>query len=116
MGDQLVPQRISYWAEKEGQSVIWERSRNQLYSNWTRRTPRSPPGPGPGLGGHCIPIDPYYLSWKTRQTGMEARFIELAGAINGQMPHFVAEKIQNALNDRSKPLRGARVLVMGVAY
>ncbi len=72
--------------------------------------------PGPGLGGHCIPIDPYYLSWKTRQTGMEARFIELAGAINGQMPHFVAEKIQNALNDRSKPLRGARVLVMGVAY
>jgi UDP-N-acetyl-D-glucosamine dehydrogenase len=72
--------------------------------------------PGPGLGGHCIPIDPYYLSWKTRQTGMEARFIELAGAINGQMPHFVVEKIQNALNDQSKPLRGSRVLVMGVAY
>ncbi len=72
--------------------------------------------PGPGLGGHCIPIDPYYLSWKTRQAGMEARFIELAGSINGQMPHFVVEKIQNALNDRSKPLRGSRVLVMGVAY
>lgn len=72
--------------------------------------------PGPGLGGHCIPIDPYYLSWKTRQSGMEARFIELAGTINGQMPHFVVEKIQNALNDRSKPLRGSRVLVMGVAY
>lgn len=72
--------------------------------------------PGPGLGGHCIPIDPYYLSWKTRQAGMEARFIELAGSINGQMPHFVVEKIQNALNDQSKPLRGSRVLVMGVAY
>ena len=55
--------------------------------------------PGPGLGGHCIPIDPFYLSWKTKQSGIEARFIDLAGQINGQMPHFVVDKIQNALND-----------------
>jgi UDP-N-acetyl-D-glucosamine dehydrogenase len=72
--------------------------------------------PGPGLGGHCIPIDPFYLSWKTRQAGIEARFIELAGYINGQMPHFVLDKIQNALNDHSKPLRGSHVHVLGVAY
>jgi UDP-N-acetyl-D-glucosamine dehydrogenase len=72
--------------------------------------------PGPGLGGHCIPIDPFYLSWKTRQAGIEARFIELAGYINGHMPHFVVEKIQNALNLRRKALFGSRVHVIGVAY
>lgn len=72
--------------------------------------------PGPGLGGHCIPIDPFYLSWKTRQAGIEARFIELAGYINGQMPHFVVDKIQNALNDQAKPLKGSHIHVMGVAY
>jgi UDP-N-acetyl-D-glucosamine dehydrogenase len=72
--------------------------------------------PGPGLGGHCIPIDPFYLSWKTRQAGIEARFIELAGYINGQMPHFVVEKIQNALNERSKALKGSRIHILGVAY
>jgi UDP-N-acetyl-D-glucosamine dehydrogenase len=72
--------------------------------------------PGPGLGGHCIPIDPFYLSWKSKQAGIEARFIELAGYINGQMPHFVLDKIQNALNDHSKPLRGSHVHVLGVAY
>jgi UDP-N-acetyl-D-glucosamine dehydrogenase len=72
--------------------------------------------PGPGLGGHCIPIDPFYLSWKTKQTGIEARFIELAGYINGQMPHFVVDKVQNALNENCKPLKGSRVHVMGVAY
>jgi UDP-N-acetyl-D-glucosamine dehydrogenase len=72
--------------------------------------------PGPGLGGHCIPIDPFYLSWKTKQAGIEARFIELAGYINGQMPHFVVDKVQNALNDHTKPLKGSRVHVMGVAY
>jgi len=72
--------------------------------------------PGPGLGGHCIPIDPFYLSWKTRQAGIEARFIELAGYINGQMPHFVVDKVQNALNDAGKPVKGSRVHVMGVAY
>jgi UDP-N-acetyl-D-glucosamine dehydrogenase len=60
--------------------------------------------PGPGLGGHCIPIDPFYLSWKTKQSGMEARFIELAGYINGNMPHFVVDKIQNALNESRKPM------------
>jgi UDP-N-acetyl-D-glucosamine dehydrogenase len=72
--------------------------------------------PGPGLGGHCIPIDPFYLSWKSKQAGIEARFIELAGYINGQMPEFVVDKVQNALNDVSKPLRGSRVHVLGVAY
>jgi UDP-N-acetyl-D-glucosamine dehydrogenase len=72
--------------------------------------------PGPGLGGHCIPIDPYYLSWKTKQAGIEARFIELAGYINGQMPYFVVDKIQAALNDHTKPLKGSRVHIMGVAY
>src|SRR6516164_2248398 len=61
--------------------------------------------PGPGLGGHCIPIDPFYLSWKSKQVGGEARFIELAGWVNGRMPEFVAGKIQNALNDAGKPLR-----------
>ena len=72
--------------------------------------------PGPGLGGHCIPIDPFYLSWKTKQQGIEARFIDLAGYINGQMPHFVIDKIQNALNDATKPVRGSKVHVAGVAY
>jgi UDP-N-acetyl-D-glucosamine dehydrogenase len=72
--------------------------------------------PGPGLGGHCIPIDPFYLSWKSKQAGIEARFIELAGYINGQMPHFVVDKIQNALNDHAKPLRGSNVHILGVAY
>jgi UDP-N-acetyl-D-glucosamine dehydrogenase len=72
--------------------------------------------PGPGLGGHCIPIDPFYLSWKSKQTGIEARFIELAGYINGQMPHFVVDKIQNALNDHTKPLKGSHVHVLGAAY
>ena len=72
--------------------------------------------PGPGLGGHCIPIDPFYLSWKTRQSGIEARFIELAGYINGQMPHFVVEKIQNALNDRGKAVKGSHIHILGVAY
>jgi UDP-N-acetyl-D-glucosamine dehydrogenase len=72
--------------------------------------------PGPGLGGHCIPIDPFYLSWKSKQAGIEARFIELAGHINGQMPHFVVDKVQNALNDATKPLRGSHVHIQGVAY
>ncbi len=72
--------------------------------------------PGPGLGGHCIPIDPFYLSWKTRQAGIEARFIELAGYINGQMPHFVVDKVQNALNGCAKPLLGSHIHIVGVAY
>lgn len=72
--------------------------------------------PGPGLGGHCIPIDPFYLSWKTRQAGIEARFIELAGYVNGQMPHFVVEKVQNALNDRGMAVKGSHIHILGVAY
>jgi UDP-N-acetyl-D-glucosamine dehydrogenase len=72
--------------------------------------------PGPGLGGHCIPIDPFYLSWKTKQAGIEARFIELAGYINGQMPMYVVEKVQNALNDHAKPIKGSRIHMLGVAY
>ena len=72
--------------------------------------------PGPGLGGHCIPVDPHYLSWKTRQAGHEARFIDLAARINGLMPQFVVDKIQTALNDRGKPVRGSRIHVIGVAY
>ena len=72
--------------------------------------------PGPGLGGHCIPIDPFYLSWKSKQAGIEARFIELAGHINGQMPHFVVNKVQNALNQAAKPVKGSRIHILGVAY
>ena len=72
--------------------------------------------PGPGLGGHCIPIDPFYLSWKARQSGFEARFIELAGQVNGAMPHFVVDKIAEALNTRRKAVNGSTVLVAGVAY
>jgi UDP-N-acetyl-D-glucosamine dehydrogenase len=72
--------------------------------------------PGPGLGGHCIPIDPFYLSWKTKQSGIEARFIELAGYINGNMPHFIVSKVQHALNDHGKAVKGSHVHVVGVAY
>jgi UDP-N-acetyl-D-glucosamine dehydrogenase len=72
--------------------------------------------PGPGLGGHCIPIDPFYLSWKSKQAGIEARFIELAGYINGQMPHFVVAKVQNALNEVQKSVKGSKVVVYGAAY
>jgi UDP-N-acetyl-D-glucosamine dehydrogenase len=72
--------------------------------------------PGPGLGGHCIPIDPFYLSWKAKQSGFEARFIELAGNVNGSMPHAVLEKIATALNSDRKPLNGSSVLVVGVSY
>jgi UDP-N-acetyl-D-glucosamine dehydrogenase len=68
------------------------------------------------LDRHCIPIDPFYLSWKTRQAGFEARLIELAGYINGQMPHFVVDKVQNALNNHNKPLRGSHVHILGVGY
>jgi UDP-N-acetyl-D-glucosamine dehydrogenase len=72
--------------------------------------------PGPGLGGHCIPIDPFYLAWKARESGFETRFIELAGLINGSMPEHVVNKVRRALNDESKALRGAHVLMIGVAY
>ncbi len=72
--------------------------------------------PGPGLGGHCIPIDPFYLSWKAKEFDFHTRFIELAGEINSNMPYFVVENIAEALNQRGKPLRGSRVLILGVAY
>ncbi len=72
--------------------------------------------PGPGLGGHCIPIDPLYLSWKLKSLNYNARFIELASEINTSMPRFVVGKVQDALNDHEKPLRGSQVLVLGAAY
>ena len=72
--------------------------------------------PGPGLGGHCIPIDPFYLTWKAREYGINTRFIELAGEINHYMPQWVVGKVANALNDRGKPVKGSRILVLGLAY
>jgi UDP-N-acetyl-D-glucosamine dehydrogenase len=72
--------------------------------------------PGPGLGGHCIPIDPFYLTWKAREVGHPTRFIELAGEINRAMPEYVVRRTAQALNERSRPLRGSAVLVLGVAY
>ena len=72
--------------------------------------------PGPGLGGHCIPIDPLYLSWKMRGMNYEARFIDLADKVNAEMPHHVACKVMDALNDEGKAVKGARILVLGVAY
>lgn len=72
--------------------------------------------PGPGLGGHCIPIDPFYLSWKAKQSGFEARFIELAGQVNSQMPVYVVQRTMDALNSQRKAVNGSVVLVLGVAY
>jgi UDP-N-acetyl-D-glucosamine dehydrogenase len=72
--------------------------------------------PGPGLGGHCIPIDPFYLAWRARQAGQETRFVELAGEINRAMPEKVVDRTAQALAARRKLLRGARVLVLGLAY
>jgi UDP-N-acetyl-D-glucosamine dehydrogenase len=72
--------------------------------------------PGPGLGGHCIPIDPFYLAWKARQYGLTTRFIELAGEVNVTMPRYVVGKLTDALNERGRALRGAKVLVLGLAY
>ena len=72
--------------------------------------------PGPGLGGHCIPIDPFYLTWKAKEYGINTRFIELAGEINHFMPKWVVEKISSALNNRYKAIRGSRILILGIAY
>jgi len=72
--------------------------------------------PGPGIGGHCIPVDPIYLSWKMRSINYRARFIELASEINSQMPEFWVEKIEQALNQKKKPLKGAKILVLGITY
>ncbi|MBZ8117588.1 nucleotide sugar dehydrogenase [Roseovarius sp. LXJ103] len=72
--------------------------------------------PGPGLGGHCIPIDPFYLTWKAREYGLHTRFIELSGEINGAMPEYVFGKLGRALNEHGKAMKGARILVLGIAY
>jgi UDP-N-acetyl-D-glucosamine dehydrogenase len=72
--------------------------------------------PGPGLGGHCIPIDPFYLSWRARQFDFQTEFIELAGKVNTSMPYFCAERVSQALNEVRKPVRGSGVLVLGVSY
>ncbi|WP_407673498.1 nucleotide sugar dehydrogenase [Paludisphaera rhizosphaerae] len=72
--------------------------------------------PGPGLGGHCIPIDPFYLAWVARKYGLSTRFIELAGEVNTAMPDFVVSKISEALNDRGKPIKGSRITLLGMAY
>jgi len=72
--------------------------------------------PGPGIGGHCIPIDPFYLTWKAREYGLHTRFIELAGEINASMPQYVVDKVVSALNENSKSLKNAKILVLGIAY
>lgn len=72
--------------------------------------------PGPGLGGHCIPIDPFYLTWKAREYGINTRFIELAGEVNSNMPQWVVDKVSDALNDRCKSVKGSKILVLGIAY
>jgi UDP-N-acetyl-D-glucosamine dehydrogenase len=72
--------------------------------------------PGPGLGGHCIPIDPFYLTWKAREHGKHTRFIELAGEINTQMPHHVVHRVADALNAQQKPINGSKILILGLAY
>ena len=72
--------------------------------------------PGPGIGGHCIPLDPHYLAWKMKTLNYKTRMIELAGEINSEMPNYVVNKVQDALNDRGKPVRGSRILILGMAY
>ena len=72
--------------------------------------------PGPGMGGHCLPVDPFYLSWRAREFDMQTEFIELAGEVNQRMPYFCVERISRALNDHAKPVRGSRVAIVGVAY
>jgi UDP-N-acetyl-D-glucosamine dehydrogenase len=72
--------------------------------------------PGPGMGGHCLPVDPFYLTWKAREYDMVTEFIELAGKVNKQMPYFCLEKIERALNEAGKPVKGSRILIVGVSY
>jgi UDP-N-acetyl-D-glucosamine dehydrogenase len=72
--------------------------------------------PGPGMGGHCLPVDPFYLAWKAREYDLSAEFVELAGKVNQHMPYFCVDKIERALNDVHKPVRGSRVLLLGVSY
>jgi UDP-N-acetyl-D-glucosamine dehydrogenase len=72
--------------------------------------------PGPGLGGHCIPIDPFYLTWKAKEVGLRTRFIELAGEINTNMPKYVVQKVGDALNSVGKSIKGSKILILGLAY
>src|SRR5829696_9629112 len=72
--------------------------------------------PGPGMGGHCLPVDPFYLSWRAREFDMQTEFVELAGEVNQAMPYFCVERIARALNDQSKPLKGSRIAILGVSY
>ncbi|MCP4939580.1 MAG: nucleotide sugar dehydrogenase, partial [Phycisphaeraceae bacterium] len=72
--------------------------------------------PGPGLGGHCIPIDPFYLTWKAKEVGCSTRFIELAGQVNTAMPEYVIDRVAGALNEHAKPIKGSKILVLGLAY
>jgi UDP-N-acetyl-D-glucosamine dehydrogenase len=72
--------------------------------------------PGPGLGGHCLPVDPFYLTWKAREYDMQTSFVELAGEVNAAMPRFCVDKVAGALNDACKPVRGSRVAILGVSY
>jgi UDP-N-acetyl-D-glucosamine dehydrogenase len=72
--------------------------------------------PGPGMGGHCLPVDPFYLTWRAREFDFATEFIELAGKVNAQMPYFCVERIERALNDAYKPVRGSKILLLGVAY
>jgi UDP-N-acetyl-D-glucosamine dehydrogenase len=72
--------------------------------------------PGPGMGGHCLPVDPFYLTWRAREFDLATEFVELAGKVNQQMPYFCLEQIERALNDDHKPVRGSKVLVLGASY
>jgi UDP-N-acetyl-D-glucosamine dehydrogenase len=72
--------------------------------------------PGPGMGGHCLPVDPFYLTWRAREFDLSTEFIELAGKMNQQMPYFCVERIERALNDAGKPVNGSRIAILGVSY
>jgi UDP-N-acetyl-D-glucosamine dehydrogenase len=72
--------------------------------------------PGPGMGGHCLPVDPFYLTWRAREFHMSTEFIELAGKVNQQMPYYCVERIERALNDVKKPVKGSRIAILGVSY
>ena len=92
-----------------------------MFGRSSRRPPPNPSAicpfyPGPGLGGHCIPVDPHYLSWKLKTLNYNARFIELASEVNASMPYYVVDKITEALNNQERAVRGSRVLILGVAY
>ena len=72
--------------------------------------------PGPGMGGHCLPVDPFYLAWRAREFHMSTEFIELAGKVNQQMPYYCTERIERALNDQRKPVKGSKIAILGVSY